>query len=118
VSAAVQLTRLRCHHHAEREAAARCPECGFSYCRECIAEHEERIICATCLRKLLAPPEEKRRPWAGAVSSVAGSLGGLVFAWLCFYCLGRMLLMVPSTFHLELWGDSVENASEVKEASP
>jgi hypothetical protein len=39
----------RCLHHHEREAVARCPECGHYFCRECITEHDERVICASCL---------------------------------------------------------------------
>jgi len=45
------LTHQRCHHHQFREAAARCPECGRYFCRECITEHADRVLCASCLGK-------------------------------------------------------------------
>ncbi len=99
------LALQRCLHHGEREAIARCPECGHFFCRECITEHDERVICASCLAKLTRPAEAKARrfrlaalrPWIGAFS-------GIVVAWLCFYFIGRTLAAVPSDFHAKsLW---------------
>ena len=48
------LTHQRCFHHSHREAVARCPECRQFYCRECVTEHDYRVICATCLKKIAA----------------------------------------------------------------
>jgi len=47
------LAYQRCLNHTFREAVARCPECGHYFCRECITEHEDRVVCASCLRKLV-----------------------------------------------------------------
>ena len=108
------LALQRCLHHGEREAIARCPECGSFFCRECITEHDERIICASCLAKLTRPPEAKARrfrlaalrPWVGAFS-------GIVVAWLCFYFIGRMLVAIPSDFHADsIWNGSLFESSE------
>ena len=108
------LALQRCLHHSDREAIARCPECGSFYCRECITEHDERIICASCLAKISRRPEVKIsrfhfaaiRPWATAFS-------GLIVAWLCFYFIGRMLAAIPSDFHADsLWNGSLLNSSE------
>ena len=41
----------RCWNHEAREAACRCPACGRSYCRECVSEHEGRLLCAACLSR-------------------------------------------------------------------
>jgi hypothetical protein len=92
---------------------ARCPECGSSYCRECIAEHDERVICASCLQRLLKRPAEKTRSWGKQMLWLAGSVCGIFLAWLSFYNLGRVLLMVPSSFHSELWGESEEMRTEL-----
>jgi len=46
-----------CLNHHAREAVAKCPDCGHFYCRECIAEHDDRVICAACLRKMLKPEQ-------------------------------------------------------------
>ena len=51
----------RCLHHPVREAVARCPECGQFFCRECITEHEDRVVCSSCLKRLTAKKETKRR---------------------------------------------------------
>ena len=39
---------------------ARCPSCGNFFCRECITEHDELILCAACLKRITAPKERRR----------------------------------------------------------
>jgi hypothetical protein len=92
------LLHERCFNHSLREASARCPDCGRFYCRECITEHEEKVICAVCLRKRVKPALT-RRPWFIGAVRVAGCLLGLLVGWLFFYGCGRALLAVPSSFH-------------------
>ena len=104
----IDLTRQRCLNHAQREAAARCPECGHFYCRECIAEHEGRVVCAKCLTKLATHGSDtggKALP-ALALPCVAAFL----FIWMCFFGLGQALLVLPDAFHSgEFWqGESRE----------
>jgi hypothetical protein len=92
------LADQRCFNHALREAAARCPSCGNYFCRECITEHEDRVICAGCLGKLARPPLLQRRGFAGTLR--AGQfLLGLLAAWFFFYLLGESLLSLPNAFH-------------------
>ena len=54
----------RCFNHAGREAVARCPECGQFFCRECITEHEDRVLCSACLKKLTRRPLARRFAFA------------------------------------------------------
>ena len=88
----------RCFNHALREAAARCPECGHFYCRECITEHNERVICATCLAKLAKLPLTQRAGFIGVVR-LGQVVIGLVTACLFFYLCGRVLLSIDSSVH-------------------
>jgi hypothetical protein len=92
------LIHQRCFHHSAREAVARCPECRHFYCRECITEHEDRVICATCLKKLTAPAQSARVSFAWMLPFVHLSLG-FCLVWLFFYFLGATLLSIPSRFH-------------------
>jgi len=92
------LAAQRCHHHPEREAAARCPECGLFYCRECITEHDDRVICASCLRTL-AVAKRGRGNRLGGVWRLAAGVFGIVIAWFFFYTMGRLLLLTPTSFH-------------------
>ncbi|HEX3870221.1 MAG TPA: hypothetical protein VHV77_07295, partial [Pirellulales bacterium] len=87
------LARERCFQHAGREAIARCPECGRYFCRECITEHEDRIICASCLHQLGQRQEETGRGvrWLPALLEATGAGLGLVVAWISFYFLGSYL---------------------------
>ncbi len=93
------IARKRCANHGAREAAARCPRCGRCFCRECVTEHDGRLVCAACLAALArAASPGRRRLFAGA--GVAARLAlGLALAWLFFHLCGRALLAVPSSFH-------------------
>ena len=91
-----QLIHQRCQNHSQREAIARCPECRGHFCRECISEHEERVICAACLRKL-APGQLVRGPRWLVHPTVC--ILGLMLAWLFFYAIGEILLELPDSFH-------------------
>lgn len=91
------LRRQRCRNHEGREAVARCPSCGRFFCRECVTEHEGRILCAPCLarngRERVRPP---RRRWMRPVFT---ALAGFVALWFVFQCAGQLLLSLPSEFH-------------------
>ena len=44
-----------CFQHPDREAVVRCPSCRKYYCRECVTEHDDRMLCSNCLAALTAP---------------------------------------------------------------
>jgi hypothetical protein len=88
----------RCLHHASREAAGRCPECSRTFCRECITEHEGRIICADCLAKLTRPVAAKPRRKLHLLPA-AGVGSGVLSAWIFFYIIGKLLVALPNSFH-------------------
>lgn len=94
----IDLSQQRCLNHAQREAVARCPECTRYFCRECIAEHEDRVLCASCLRKLLTPEEKKKYPLRYVLRTFQ-LVCGVVVLWLFFYYLGEILLLFPTSFH-------------------
>ncbi len=88
----------RCFHHASREAAARCPSCRRFICRECVSEHDDRILCAECLKMELKPEAVKGRSLAGLVRA-AELCAGLILLWVSFYMLGQLLFAIPSEIH-------------------
>ena len=94
----LNLIHQRCFNHSLREAAARCPECGHFYCRECITEHDDRVICAACLKKFAKQPFSKKRGLVGVLRAMQ-LLAGVFMVWLFFYWCGQMLLSLDSSFH-------------------
>src|SRR5687768_13032851 len=92
------LSQQHCLHHFTREAAARCPECKQFFCRECIAEHDDRVICAGCLRKLHQPVQERKYSFA-FVGSLIFCFIGIFTAWLFFYWVGEILISIPAEVH-------------------
>jgi hypothetical protein len=92
------LSQQRCFNHFQREAVARCLECRQYFCRECITEHDDRSICAACLRKLLERPLRRRRVLTG-IFQLGQCLLGVMVLWFFFYEAGEKLLAVPAAFH-------------------
>jgi hypothetical protein len=108
------LASQRCLNHLSREAVARCPECGLFFCRECITEHDDRMICAACLKKLALKEAGRPRTRLNLWPAVQGA-GGLFIAWFIFYVIGRLLLAIPDEFHDDaLWKTRWGNAFESK----
>ncbi|PIE35601.1 rhomboid family protein [candidate division KSB3 bacterium] len=92
------LVRQRCYNHASREAVARCPECQRFFCRECVSEHDDRLLCAACLSKLAKPSFSKRFYLTGLLKVIPVMLGFLCLWWF-FYLVGQILLAIPAEFH-------------------
>ena len=88
----------RCVNHPERESSARCMSCGRFYCRECVTEHDGRIICAACLAKAGEGGGDRRRA-LHALATPAALIAALVLAYAAFYTAGRALIALPSAFH-------------------
>jgi hypothetical protein len=87
----------RCLNHALREAAVQCPSCKRFFCRECVTEHEGRMICVPCVTALTR--SEKRTARTARAKWAVMALGGILIAWLVFYYLGLTLARIPSKFH-------------------
>ena len=97
----VELAQMRCRTHAGREAVGRCPECRHYYCRECVTEHDGRLLCGQCLAA---------RGTAGDVRSgtrwlvwTAAALLGLFISFVVFYSTGYVLRQLPPA-----WSRGVE----------
>jgi hypothetical protein len=97
-AAVLALHHQRCANHPEREASARCPECGRFYCRECVTEHEDRVLCAACLGKIGLKDAAGATAWHQVfrVSLFLLSIAAVFVLWLL---LGNLLLSIPSDFH-------------------
>ena len=92
------ITHQRCLNHMLREAVARCPECGRFFCRECITEHEDKVLCAACLRKRLKPAGQhfQRFQW---IFRSGYFLAGVVLLYIIFFYFAQMLAALPTDFH-------------------
>ena len=94
-----ELRFKRCRNHQQREAVARCPECNRFFCRECVTEHEDRVLCTACLNRLLEVPASPfTGGFKGLVPIMQMLLGGFIL-WMCFFYLGQALLSLPTAFH-------------------
>jgi len=84
------ISSARCLNHEERLAAARCLACGNSFCRECVTEHDGRLICAACLRKR-RPAASARVNWQRHLAVPVMAIAALSGSWLLFYATGWWL---------------------------
>lgn len=92
------ISQQRCLNHMLREAVARCPDCSRFFCRECITEHEDMVLCTSCLRKRLKPDPNKfqRFQW---ILRLGYFLSGLTLLYVIFYYVARILVALPTDFH-------------------
>ncbi|MGA2590599.1 MAG: rhomboid family protein [Bryobacteraceae bacterium] len=89
------LIHQRCWNHELREAVCRCPSCGRHFCRECVTEHESRLLCAACLLALArAAPARSHR--ARALLTPVAALGSFFLAWMIFYIGGEILMEITA----------------------
>lgn len=93
------LAAQRCNNHASREAVARCPTCQRFFCRECISDHEGRVICASCLGAMRVTPAKRGSKPMGGILGMIGATAAIVLIWVCFYLFGAALAAIPSSFH-------------------
>jgi hypothetical protein len=96
----------RCWNHESREAVCRCPECGNSFCRECVTEHESRLLCAACLRSLARARQGERaaqRRGIRQLAPVAMALAGIMIAWVVFFAAGEAMLTLAVRAEQTAW---------------
>lgn len=94
----MSLAKRRCYNHPAREAAVLCPGCHRYYCRECVAEHDDLMLCSACIRRTRNKDDVLRSRLAGLARAVQ-SIAGFLLVWLFFYYIGQALLSLPSSFH-------------------
>ena len=92
------LRQRRCDNHPGREASARCPECGKFFCRECITEHDDRVLCASCLAKLTLKKIRGKTSWDWAPRLGLALLAAAI-VYFVLLLVGNILLSFPSHFH-------------------
>ena len=92
----------RCWNHEGREAVCQCPGCSRSFCRECVTEHEARLLCSACLEAESRAGRPRRRVMSGAAIA-ALALGSLLFTWAVFFCLGEAIMSLNARLEPTAW---------------
>jgi hypothetical protein len=77
--AVLRLRHARCLFHPLREAAARCPHCQGTFCRECVTDEDDKLACPPCLRRMTRPPAPK--------PSLARQFGQALAGFIALACL-------------------------------
>ena len=93
----------RCFHHERREAVCRCPQCRRSFCRECVTEHENRLVRAACLRASAKAAKAPRT--RGRAAEVGMALGGLLLAWAIFFGAAEIVITIVERSEHMAWQD-------------
>jgi hypothetical protein len=89
------IARQQCWIHTQREAVCRCLDCEHFYCRECVSEHEGRLLCAACIHRLAtrlaSPAKTSRIPWVPVAA-----LLGILISWTVFFVFAQAALEISS----------------------
>ncbi len=89
-----------CLHHAGRPAVARCPSCSQSYCRECVVEHDYKLICASCLARVAeAVTRPGKKPGRFPIAAVIQFALALFAGWLIVQLVADIIMSLPSDIH-------------------
>ena len=96
------LRHARCLLHPLREAAARCPHCGGTFCRECVTDEDAKLACPPCLRRMARPSAPKPSVARWLRQTLAG-LTALVCLTALFFALLRWRVNTPE-LHLNFGG--------------
>jgi hypothetical protein len=88
------LRHARCLFHPLREAAARCPHCGGTFCRECVTDEEGKLACPPCLRRMARPPAP-RASLTRRLRQVLAGLTALAALMALFFALLRWRMNTP-----------------------
>jgi hypothetical protein len=91
---ATGLRHARCLFHPLREAAARCPHCGGTFCRECVTDEEGKLACPPCLRQLARPPALKASA-SRFLREITAGLTALAFLGALFFAVLRWRMDTP-----------------------
>src|SRR5689334_12307118 len=78
------LRHARCLFHPLREAAARCPSCGGTFCRECVTDEDGKLACPPCLRRM-AHPLAPRQSLPRRFRQILTGLAALIFLTALFF---------------------------------
>ncbi len=93
-----QFSQQRCFVHPSREAVSLCLECRRAFCRECVVDHDGRLICAGCIALLRTPMAQVNRVRRRLFSAVATALA-IMLCWILFYMAGRLFMMAEPAHH-------------------
>jgi hypothetical protein len=100
-----KVVRQQCFNHPARGAACRCPACSRPFCRECVSEHDSRLLCATCLATSVSSPDRWRaRRIAPFVVSLLG-LASTLLVWALFFSFGRIIMESVTLVDRYQWRD-------------
>lgn len=96
----VRLDEARCFNHPDRVAVAKCPGCSRFFCRECVTEHEGKMMCRECIEMSLVS-EEKSPSGVSLINMIpfACAVLGLLALLLFFVLFGKIVGAIPSEFH-------------------
>lgn len=102
---AENVAQQHCWNHAVRGAVCRCPVCHRPFCRECVSEHEARLLCAICIQASVAGSDRGRSRRGSPLLFTAMALASTLLAWAIFFSLGQIIMESVSLAEHSAWRD-------------
>jgi hypothetical protein len=99
---AENILQQHCWNHAVRGAVCRCPACRRAFCRECVSEHDSRLLCATCIQASL-PVENPANRRVARIWVPSLALASALLAWFLFFSLGQIIMESVTLADLSAW---------------
>ena len=96
-----RLVQQRCWNHESRGAVCRCPNCNRPFCRECVSEHDSRLLCAACIKASVTPVAARKRtnPFMFPILALLST----IVAWAIFFTLGQIAMETITLAERSRW---------------
>lgn len=94
-----------CWNHPVRGAVCRCPICHRPFCRECVSEHDSRLLCAACIKAAVSAPDQAGRRRTASLLWPAVALVSTLLAWAAFFSLGHIIMESVRLADRTAWRD-------------
>lgn len=99
------VAQQHCWNHAARGAVCRCPVCQHPFCRECVSEHDSKLLCASCIKASVAAANGTRARGTGPLQLAAMALASTLLAWAIFFSLGQIIMESVTLADRSAWRD-------------
>jgi len=102
---AEKVVQQHCWNHVVRGAVCQCPVCRRPFCRECVSEHDSRLLCATCIKAAVSSANKAPTRRAAWLVLPAMALASTLLVWAIFFSLGQLIMESVTLTDRSAWRD-------------
>jgi len=99
------VVQQHCWNHAQRGAVCHCPACHRPFCRECVSEHDSKLLCAICIKASVSAADGARARRMAPLWMATMAVASTLLAWAIFFSLGQIIMESVTLADRSAWRD-------------